>query len=130
MRKFAKGAGVAALALIIFEAVKFVISELIKPGRFLDTRFKRDIREEILQFQRRQDQQNLRRGFSNVIITSSPRLRGSTNQAAQTTYSLNLVRTNQIPNSIGWNPISNLAAGQSPRNTRGTRGGGGGRFIP
>ena len=37
-KKFAKGVGVIALAVIIFEAVKFIISELLKPGRFLDRR--------------------------------------------------------------------------------------------
>jgi len=34
IKKFAKGVGIIALALIIFEAVKFVIGELLKPGIF------------------------------------------------------------------------------------------------
>lgn len=78
--KFAKGAGVVTLALLIFEAVKFIISELLKPGRLLDIRFKRDIRSEIIAFRLREDQQKLIQGFSRVIITSSPRLRGGQGQ--------------------------------------------------
>ena len=72
-RKFAKGAGIIALAVIIFEAVKFIISELLKPGRLLDRRFKRNIKDELIAFRRREDQQKLKQGFSNIIITTTPR---------------------------------------------------------
>lgn len=82
--KVAKGAGVIALAVIIFEAVKFIISELLKPGRFLDRRFKRDIDNELLQFKRREDQQKLKQGFSQIIITSMPGLRGGQGQTYNT----------------------------------------------
>ena len=54
MKKFAKGVGVIALALIIMEAVKWIISELLKPGRMLDIRFKRDISKEIIAFRQRE----------------------------------------------------------------------------
>ena len=70
IRKFAKGVGIVALAIIIFEAVKFAISEMLKPGRFLDLRFKRDITKEIISFRRREEQQKLKQGFSSIIITS------------------------------------------------------------
>ena len=51
--KFAKGAGIAALALLFFDVIQFVINELLKPGRALDVRFKRDINNEILAFRSR-----------------------------------------------------------------------------
>jgi len=76
MRKFAKGAGVVALALLIFEAVKWIIGELMKPGRMLDIRFRRTVEKEILAFRSREEKQRLQQGFSNVIVTSIGGLRG------------------------------------------------------
>ena len=108
MRKFGKGVGVVALALVIFEAVKFIISEMLKPGRLLDLRFKRVITKEIIAFRRREDQQNLKQGFSNIIITTSPRLRGGQNKFVNT---LDLVRNNAIPENIGFSAID--ASGRS-----------------
>jgi hypothetical protein len=84
LKKFAKGAGVIALALLIFEAVKWVISELLKPGRWLDIRFRRDIEKEILAFRSREEKQRLQQGFGNVIVTTMPRLRGGEGQVYNT----------------------------------------------
>jgi hypothetical protein len=112
-KKFAKGVGVVALASIILEAVKWIISELLKPGRLLDLRFKRDINKEIIAFRRREDQQKLKQGFSSIIITSSPRLRGSPNQALQTTNTLDLTRRGVFPENIGGNPILIESSGVS-----------------
>jgi hypothetical protein len=106
MRKFAKGAGVVALIAIIGEAVKTIVLELFKPGRMFDIRFKRDIRNEVVAFQSRQDQQNVKQGFSSVIITSMAGQRGSYNQAMQSTNSLDLTRTGQVPANYGFNPLS------------------------
>lgn len=92
-RKLAKGAGIIAFALIIFEAVKWIISELLKPGRLLDLRFKRVIGEELIAFRQREDQQKIKQGFTGIIITTQPRLRGG---AAQTQNTFNLVRTGEI----------------------------------
>jgi len=77
LKKFAKGAGVVALATLIFEAVKFIIDELFKPGRDLDRTFKRKIRDEILLFNNEREQAELRQGFRSVIVTSISGLRGS-----------------------------------------------------
>ena len=115
-RKFAKGAGVIALAVIIFEAVKFIISELLKPGRFLDRRFKRDITKEIIAFRRREDQQKLKQGFSNIIITTMPRLRGGQGQTYNT---LNDVRNRTFPTNIGQPNIMVLASGVSLSKNKG-----------
>ncbi len=75
-KKFAKGAGVLLLVTVIFEAVKLIIEELLKPGRLLDIRFKREIGKEIIAFRQREEKQRLRQGFSRVIVTSSPTIRG------------------------------------------------------
>ncbi len=80
MRKAFKGAGVLILVTLIFDAVKFIISELLKPGRLLDIRFKRDVRRELMFFRLREQQQKLRQGFSRIIVTTMPGLRGGQNQ--------------------------------------------------
>jgi hypothetical protein len=119
LRKFAKGAGVIALALIIFEAVKWVISELLKPGRMLDIRFKRDITKEIIAFRRREDQQNLKQGFSSIIITTTPRLRGGMNQITNT---LNMAAGREkFPDNIGIAPIQVQASGVDISKSNGRR---------
>ena len=122
-RKFAKGVGVAAFALLIFEAVQWIISELLKPGRMLDLRFKRDIRDEIIAFRRREDQQKLKQGFSSIIVTSMPRLRGSLNQAQQTTNTLDFVREGTFPENIGADTIAIEAAPISTSKHKGRRSG-------
>lgn len=76
-KKFAKGAGIIALATIIFAAVQLIISELMKPGRFLDRRFKRIAADEIFLFNSREDVAELRQGFRTVTITTIPFLKGS-----------------------------------------------------
>jgi hypothetical protein len=83
-KKLAKGAGIIGLALIIMEAVKFIINELLKPGRMLDRRFKRDIEREIFAFRSREEKQKLRQGFSNIIVTSIGGLRGGAGQVVST----------------------------------------------
>jgi hypothetical protein len=127
IRKFSKGIGVIALAVIIFEAVKVVISELLKPGRFLDLRFKRDITKEIIAFRRREDQQKLKQGFASIIITSQSRLRGSVNQAAQTVNTLDWVMNGggEQFNNIGANPIMLEASGMPISKAKGHRSYGG-----
>ena len=118
MKKFAKGIGVIALAVIIMEAVKWIISELLKPGRMLDVRFKRDISKEIIAFRRREEQQKLKQGFSNLIITSSSRLRGGQGQVTNT---LDMVRNNNFPENIGMAPIQIVASGVSLSKGNGRR---------
>lgn len=121
-RKFAKGLGVIAFALIIYEAVQWIISELLKPGRLLDIRFKRDIKDEIISFRKREEQQKLRQGFSNIIITASPRLRGGQGQTVNT---FDLVRGNIFPSQIGESPILLEASGMSLSKAKGRRSFGG-----
>ncbi len=76
-KKLGKGAGILLLATIIFAAVQFILGELMKPGRFLDRRFKRVARNEILLFNSLEEQAQLRQGFRTVTITTVPFLKGS-----------------------------------------------------
>jgi len=123
VKKFAKGVGIVALALIIFEAVKWIIGELLKPGRFLDLRFKRDINKEIIAFRRREDQQKIKQGFSSIIITSIPRLRGA-GAVGQVTNTLNMASGRQpFPDNFGSDPLGNLIAGVSFSKASGRRSG-------
>ena len=115
--KFAKGVGIITLAFVIFEAVKFIISELLKPGRFLDRRFKRDINKEIIQFRRREDQQKLKQGFSNIIITTMSGLRGGQGQFYNT---LDHVRDRSLPRGIGQQNILFIASGISRSKNKGS----------
>jgi len=119
-RKFAKGLGVIAFALIIFEAVKFIITELLKPGRLLDIRFKRDIRDEIIAFRKREDQQKLKQGFSSIIITTQPGLRGGQGQAFNTLRAV-ADRDTQVFENIGLDPIIDQAAGMDLSKSHGRR---------
>ena len=96
-KKLSKGAGIIGLALIIMEAVKWIISELMKPGRMLDRRFKRDIEREIFAFRSREEKQKLRQGFSNIIVTSMGGLRGGAGQIVSTR---GLIATGQIDRVI------------------------------
>ena len=102
-RKFAKGVGIVTLALLIWEAVQWIITELLKPGRLLDRRFKRDIRNEIIAFRRREEQQKIKQGFSSIIITTSPRLRGG---YAQTYNTLDIPSGRvSVPDNFGSNNV-------------------------
>ena len=117
VRKFAKGVGIIALALIIFEAVKWVISEMLKPGRFMDLRFKRVINDEIIAFRRREDQQKIKQGFSSIIITSIAGLRGGQNQILNT---FDLVRERNFPANFGYDRMLVASSGVSTSKSKGT----------
>jgi len=76
-KKFARGAGIIALATIIFAAVELIISELFKPGRDLDRRFRRVAKDEILLFNSTEEQAELRQGFRTVTVTTIQFLKGN-----------------------------------------------------
>lgn len=77
-RKFAKGAGVLTLAVILFEAVKVIVDELFKPGRILDIRFRETIDRQLLVFMSRKEQKELDSGIRPFITSTLGGLRGST----------------------------------------------------
>jgi len=73
---------IVGMVLLFFEIVKFVIDELMKPGRALDRRFKRDTQREIFLFWTQQEQEKLKRGFIDIRVTTMPGLRGGMNQVS------------------------------------------------
>ena len=120
-RKLAKGAGIIGFALLIFEAVKWIISELMKPGRMLDIRFKRDINNEIIAFRQREEQQKIKQRFSSIIITTAPRLRGGQSQALNT---LDIAGNRiQAPVNFGQSGVIAPASGQSLSKAQGSKSG-------
>lgn len=94
-KKLVRGAGIVAFAFLIFEAVKFILEELMKPGRFLDRRFRIVAEEQILIFTNRQLQQELRQGFRQIIVSTAQGLRGGRLQ-----ISGNLYKPNNIPSDF------------------------------
>lgn len=117
-KKFARGLGVAAFALIIFEAVKFIIAELLQPGRLLERRFKLIAHKAIISFRKREDQQKFRQGFSGMIITSKSNLRGGQGQITNT---LDLVRLGIFPTQIGANTMLLESSGVSSSKSKGRK---------
>lgn len=76
MGKFARFGAFAFFAFLIDQAVKFVLNELMQPGRLLDRRFKLLADKQILLFTERKEQQELRQGFKTLIVSTIPGLRG------------------------------------------------------
>ena len=74
--KFAKFGAFAFFALLIDQAIKFTLNELMQPGRLLDRRFKLLADKQILLFTERKEQQELRQGFKTLIVSTIPGLRG------------------------------------------------------
>jgi hypothetical protein len=58
--------------LVIQQTVEAVIDQLTRPGGILDTRFRREVLNEVNAFLTRQQQQNTRIGDRNVIIQAAP----------------------------------------------------------
>lgn len=77
LKRFSKTVGFFLLVTAIFKAVQFIIAELMKPGRLLDRRFKRLARDEILLFNSREEQAELRQGFRTITVTTMPFLKGA-----------------------------------------------------
>jgi len=75
-----KGGIYAIIALIAYEAVLFVIDQLMKPGRWLDRRYRRISREETLNFYERTLQEDIRHGYQEIRVTTIQGLRGGTSQ--------------------------------------------------
>ncbi len=83
--KVVKGGVIAGIIFVVAEEVtKLIIEELQKPGRPFDIRLKRKIEDEIIIFRRREEKAKLLRGFSRMIITTMPGLRGGQHQASDT----------------------------------------------
>jgi len=121
LKKFAKGAGVAVLALILFEVVKFIIGELLKPGRFLDIRFRRDIIGEILAFRSREDKQKLLVGTASIIVTTIGGLRGGEGQISSNLRALGGLQVQPLPRDFKIQAQESQASGGDLTAAKGKR---------
>ena len=103
LKKFSKlaRAGIyVGIALLIAEIVKFFIEEAMKPGRFLDRRFKRVAQNEIFLFTSEKEQAELRQGFKEVRVTTLQGLRGLAGQGQ--------VYGNLFPGGLGVIPVDRI----------------------
>ena len=76
----AKGGIYAIIALLVYETILFVIDQLMQPGRWLDRRFKRISRLEVMNFYERTLQEEIRHGYQEIRVTTMPGLRGGASQ--------------------------------------------------
>ena len=128
LKKFAKGAGILALALVIQAAVKMVLDGLLRPGGIWDRRFRRLIQSEILAFQSREFKHMLRQGFRSVIVTSSPGLRITPGGPTGTvSYSRDFVGTQAMEATIPFN--LNAVMFNASEDTKGMRSHNGGIYF-
>ncbi len=81
-RQLVKVVAVIGIVLIIKEIVMWLIEEMMKPGRSMDRRFRRTAQEEVMQFWTHLEQEELRRGFKDIRVTSIVGLRGGANQVS------------------------------------------------
>ena len=121
LRKFAKGPGVIALALIFYEVFRWLISEALQPGRFLDRRFRRDITNEILAFRSREEKQKLRQGRTSIIVTSIGGLRGGQGQVSSNLRAYAGLQAQPIPNNFSQPNTQAQASGQDLSFAKGKR---------
>lgn len=104
-RKLAKGVGAVGFALLFMEIVKFIIEQLMQPGRLLDRRFKKLIDKQILIFTERREQAELRQGFKEVRVTTIHGLRGGMGQISGNLFNpegiqMNFLDSRKLESSI------------------------------
>ncbi len=75
-----KGGIIGIIALVVYELTLFAISEMMKPGRLLDRRFKRIARLETMNFYERTLQEEIRHGYQEIRVTTMEGLRGGASQ--------------------------------------------------
>ena len=115
MKKFAKGAGAIALALILMEAIRYAIDYLMRDGMPLDRRFKRYTQKEVLSFLDRLTKMQLRQGYRSVTVTTLGRLRGGQGQVGGNMYSiLQGTISQKLPSSFYTSPIGSGSTKGSP----------------
>lgn len=105
LRRFAKGAGVIALAFLIMEAVKYAMEFLMRDGMPFDRRFKRYVRAEVLGFLDRLFKAQLRQGFRSAIVTTIGGLRGGRGQVTGNIYDLIGGGTSRLPANFYNQPV-------------------------
>lgn len=95
-KKLSRGVGAVGFALLLTEIIKFIIEQLMQPGRALDRRFKKLIDKQILVFTERKEQAELRQGFKEVRITTIGGLRGGFGQVGGNFYNPDRISKNYL----------------------------------
>ena len=96
IKKLVRGGIIVGIALLIFEMIQFIIAELMKPGRWLDRRFRRISRDEILTFTDERTQAELTQGFKEVRVTTMEGLRGGSGQVGGNFYNPERIPSNRL----------------------------------
>lgn len=96
IKKLVRGGLIVGIALLIFEMIQFIIAELMKPGRWLDRRFRRIVQQEVLLFTEAQLQQELRQGFKEVRVTTMEGLRGGSGQVGGNFFNPERIPANRL----------------------------------
>ncbi len=72
------------IALVAKGVIQGILTELLRPGGFLDRRLKIFVGKQLLVLTKRDEAAQLSRGFRTLIVTSTPGLRGPTSQLFNT----------------------------------------------
>ena len=116
--RFAKGVALIAFAFILVDVVKYVLDVLLfAPGKPWDKRFRFMVGTEILKFRRREEEQKLKQGFTQIIITTGPGLRGGQGQTYNT---FNHIRDRSLPPGLGQPTVGLEASGLSTSKYKGS----------
>lgn len=82
MKKFARAGIAIGIGLLIMEIVNYALEQSMEAGRWLDRRFKRIAQDEVMLFFTRKEQEEARRGFSEMRVTTMTGLRGGQGQVS------------------------------------------------
>jgi hypothetical protein len=96
LKKLVRGGIIVGIALLIYEMIQFIIAELMKPGRWLDRKFRRIVQQEVLLFTEAQLQQELKQGFKEVRVTTMEGLRGGSGQVGGNFYNPERIPSNRL----------------------------------
>lgn len=79
-KKLGKFGVVSLIAVLVLATVNLVLQESMKPGRWLDRRFRRISRVETMNFYDQQLQEELRHGYAEMRVSTMQGLRGGQSQ--------------------------------------------------
>jgi len=78
MRRWRNYSRNGLIAAITIEVINYIKDQLYGPGRIFDIRFRELIDQQIIKFMERKQQQELKQGFRQIIVTTIGGLRGGT----------------------------------------------------
>lgn len=132
MKKFAKAGIAIGIGLLILEIVNYALDQSMEAGRWLDRRFKRIAQNEVMLFFTRKEQEEARRGFSEMRVTSIQGLRGGMGQVNGNLFMHAVIGNHSYPSQYrapaqqNLNPMTSKGFATNPNGSPrgGHRGGG------